>query len=316
MIKPLKWDHNMICAAQNILRRHTTIAAAMPGDALKNAFKRHGVKSVGSHLAGNLSGAKSYVIISDVHVPYASENCMNAICDLMRDLQPDGFVINGDFLDLIEISRHSAGSVAQLEGKRVSHTFDAANRLLDRFAEAYGKNCKHLSFIEGNHEDRLRRWLSSGDNAVWIGDEATSIEARLNLKKRGFKYYSDYPKAKLFLGELAVTHGLWCSKNHAQTHLDRFKHAVLYGHTHSPQQVYGSTLKGLTGAFGAGHLADPTSPAMQYAPIPNAWCQGFSVVHVQPSGEFNVQLINFYNGICYFGGKCYGQPLNPRKKPV
>lgn len=252
-------------------------------------------------------GVKVYLVATDVHVPYHCPIALGAFCDLVRDLQPDGLVLGGDFLDLIEVSRHASSSVAQLEGLRISKSFEEGRKVLDRIVQAGGAGMTERYFLDGNHEDRLARWVKAGDNAVWLGDEGTSIAHRLGLKDRGFTYVEGYPEAKVYLGKLAITHGIWTNKFHANAHLDRFKHSVMYGHTHVPQMHYGSSLKNKVAAYGLGHMADPKSPAMSYAPTPNAWCQGFGVVYVRKSGEFNVQQIQLWDGTFFYGNRQYGR---------
>lgn len=153
---------------------------------------------------------------------------------------------------------------------------------------------------------RLSRWMQSGDNAVWLGDEATSISQRLHLDDRSFVYHPNYPEGYVKLGHLIVTHGKWCGKYAAAVHLDRYRHSVLIGHVHTPQAFYGSGFEKQQAGFSTGHLADESSPALAYAPKPNAWRKGAAVVHVDPNGSYHVQLVNFVDGSFYFGGKRYG----------
>lgn len=250
-----------------------------------------------------------YVVVSDVHVPYHDPVCLKAVCDLIKDVKPHGFVINGDFLDLAEISKHSRGSLAQLEGKRIADTFDAANSVLDYYDDALqGARDKH--FTAGNHEYRLQRWLETGDNAVFAGDAGVSIPHRLGLEKRGYVYRPDYPNAYVKLGHLVVTHGITCQKHAAAGHLDRYHHSVLVGHTHTSQSFHASTFNSQQGGYCAGHMANPKSEAMKYAPVPNRWVQGFAVVTVEPNDNFHCQLVNFVDGVAYFGARRYGKGEN------
>lgn len=251
--------------------------------------------------------SKVYVVVSDVHVPYQSKEANAAVCDLMRDIRPDGLVVDGDFLDLIEVSRHATASVAQLEGLRISKSFDAGNDQLDDYFDAGGPQMKDNHFIDGNHEDRLRRWIASGDNAVWLGDESVSIAKRLRFKERGVVYHEGYPKAHVKLGHLLITHGRWCNKYAAATHMDRYGHAVLVGHVHASGMHRGSALEKQKAGYVQGHMGDANSVAMSYAPVPNNWSQGFSIVTVEKNGNFHVQLVDFVDGAFYYGGRRYGR---------
>lgn len=254
------------------------------------------------------SKAETYLVISDVHVPSHNVSAVNAVCDLAKDLQPSGLVINGDFLDLIELSKHSKASVAQLEGLRIAEVFKRANGVLDQLQKACGPQAQENYMIDGNHEDRLRRWIESGDNSVWLGDEATSIAKRLRLKDRNIAYREGYPKAYVKLGHLMITHGRWCGKYAAAVHLDRYRTSVLVGHVHTPGAFYASGFEKQQAGFVTGHLADASLPALSYAPVPNSWSNGFAVVTVEPNGNFHVELKTFVEGAFYYAGKRYGKP--------
>lgn len=252
--------------------------------------------------------AKIYFIFNDIHVPDQNKPLVDAACELLRDIKPHGIVLNGDILDLPEVSRHNAGSVAHLEGKRLAHTWTAGNKLLDQFDAAAGPRCKEKHFIEGNHEHRWQRWIESGDNVVFADDEATSLKYRLRLQQRGYVYHSGYPDAHVRIGKLLVTHGQWSGKYPAARHLERYQISVLVGHTHTDQTYHASTWEGQRGAYCNGHMADEDSDAMAYAPKPRAWIQGFSVVQVRPSGDFFVQPVRWVNG-CFF----YGTDIYPKR---
>lgn len=250
---------------------------------------------------------KTFVICSDVHIPSQSNPCIKAVAELLRDIRPDGLILNGDILDLIELSSHARGSVAQLEGLRICKVFGEANSVLDLWQDAAGPQCKENHFVEGNHEDRLNRWIRTGDNSVWLGDESVSIPNRLKLVQRGFVYHAGYPKAYVRLGHLIVTHGKYCTKYAAATHLERYRCSVLVGHVHTPGMHYGSGFEQVQVGIVTGHLADVNKPALSYASVPNSWQQGFAIVVVEPNGNFHIELKNFVDGVFYYGGKRYGK---------
>lgn len=253
----------------------------------------------------DIVGARIYLVLSDIHVPCQDERAIQIACDMMRDLRPHGLVLNGDILDLPEVSRHNAGSVGHLEGKRISQTFTAGNKLLDQLDAAAGPRCKEKHFIFGNHEHRWARWLMSGDNIVFADDDAMDFGVRLKLRERGYLCHKNYPEAHVRIGKLLVTHGQWCGKYPAARHMERYQTSVLVGHTHTAQSFSASTWDGQRAAFCSGHMADAASEAMDYAPKPNNWITGFSVVYVEPSGNFHLHQISVVEGRAFYGGKLY-----------
>lgn len=252
------------------------------------------------------SRPKRYLVSSDWHVPYHDRNHVRALLEFTRDVKPDGFVLAGDFLDFIEVSRHNAGSVALMEGKRLHRSFDAGNEVLDQIDAAAGTQCKEKYFLGGNHEHRMARWIQKGDNAIFAGDPSVDIAKRLGLDRRGYRWSMNYPKGVVKLGKLHVIHGVTCTKYSAAVHLDRFQASVMFGHTHVSSMHHGSKLGGQRGGYGLGHMADIRSEAMSYAPTPNAWVAGFAQVIVEAGGNFHVTPLNFVNGRFFYGSKMYG----------
>lgn len=253
--------------------------------------------------------AKTYVVFSDIHIPYEDKTLVAAALELVKDIQPHGVVLNGDILDLPEVSRHNAGSVAHLEGKRIANSFAAGNKFLDTLDAAVGPRCKEKHWVTGNHENRWDRWVQSGDNAVFADDEYVTLPARLRLKERGYIYHGDYPDAHVRLGKLLVTHGQFCGKYPASRHMERYQTSILVGHTHTQQTYHASTWDGQRAAYCAGHMADEDSEAMAYFPKPRPWIKGFTIVHVFPGGDFVVQPINYVGGRFMYGSDVYPKRL-------
>jgi len=252
--------------------------------------------------------AKTWVCLSDIHLPFEDKHAVATALEIIKDLRPHGIALLGDVLDFYEISHHNHGSVAKLEGYRIADTFKAGNRFLDELDKALGNRCTERHWVDGNHSDRLKRWIETASNAVFAGDESVDIGHRLKLKERGYSYHAGYPNAHVRVGKLVLTHGIWCGKYPAARHMERFQSSVLVGHTHTHQVYTASTWEGQRIAYCQGHLADVDSPAMAYAAKPNNWITGFSVIQVMPNGNFWVQPVNFVGGVTM-----YGQSLYPKR---
>src|SRR5262245_65438162 len=122
---------------------------------------------------------KRAIVTSDWHVPTYSKTHVAALFEFARDFKPHTSIIAGDFLDLPELSRHTAGSVAQLEGRRVASSFESGRNVIERYGRALGKQCTERVFMWGNHCNRVNKWLQKGDNAVFVGDPLLDIGQRL-----------------------------------------------------------------------------------------------------------------------------------------
>jgi predicted phosphodiesterase len=256
---------------------------------------------------------QTHVVLSDIHVPYQDRRAQEIVCQVVEDLKPDGLIVNGDGLDFFELSRHNRGSVALLEGKRIKKTWDEGLAFRAELDSAAGSGCKRKEWLEGNHENRLYRWIRTDENAVFIDDEGVSIPHRLALAPNGWIYKAGYPKkAHAFLGKLLVTHGRYCGKYPAARHLEKYQTSCLVGHTHTVQTYHGSTWGGQRMAHCAGFLADENSEAMEYADEANNWIKNFTVVHVQASGEFQIVPCTIIKGRLIFNDREY--PRKPIRK--
>lgn len=246
------------------------------------------------------SGTKVHLIIGDTHIPYNDIRAFNSICRFANDFKFDGCVINGDFIDCFPISSHNKGSLALLQGKSMSKEYDAGKKSLKQLRSVIDGE---IFYNKGNHEDRIERWLAQADNAVW-SDELT-LENGLRLSDFDIKETGKYPDGYVKLGHLYVTHGTAGGDTPAKKHLMDYKVNILTGHLHTPQIYYGATFGHPIASFVSGHLMDETSDAAKYMKAVNRWCKGFSIVYVEPNGNFNVQLIQFWDGKFFYGGRQY-----------
>jgi predicted phosphodiesterase len=253
-------------------------------------------------------GVETTVVLSDIHYPYHNVNCGNAVKDFLDDVRPHRLVLAGDILDLYEISHFNKGSLGNLENRRIATTWEVGEREVGQLALAAGRQCRDKIFIPGNHEERLYNWLMEGDHAVFAGDVAFDIPTRLNLARHGYVPSAEHwPNAGVRVGKLWVTHGQFCGLHHAKRHLDKFRHSVMYGHTHSPQTFHASTLDGQQASYGLGWLGDKDSAAHDYADKVNSWVHGFGLVHTWPDGSYTAHQINFWRGMFVYGGRSYGK---------
>jgi predicted phosphodiesterase len=255
-------------------------------------------------MAGDI---KSYIISSDHHCPFHNTTIHKSFLRFIKDFHPDGFVLNGDFIDMFTISSHLKGvrDLEDSQGKVItlSKEFQAANEVLDAYDKVLPKDCEKY-YLTGNHEDRLERFLNTDKNAVLEG--LIQLEDLLRLKERKYKYISGYPNNYIKLGKLVVTHGAWTPKYASSKHLDEYRHSVVFGHTHSPQLLYVGGLYSKQVGVGLGHMADIHSKGMNYAKKTAKWVNGFAVVYVEKrTGQFWIELLNFWDNKLIHNKKVY-----------
>lgn len=252
-------------------------------------------------------GAGIGVVFSDVHIPDQDDYAVGVMCDLIVDLDPSFLVADGDIFDLAEFSSHERGSAKHFGSHRLVDTWRAGEKFFNRVDGSVTRRCKRKVFLAGNHENRWERWVSSGDNAVFDGDEALSIQHRMNFDERGWEFDMDYPDAHVMAGKLLITHGQYANVHCAKKHLDEYQCSILVGHTHTDQTYHGSTYEGQRVAHCQGLMANIEASSFKYKRRPRRWVKGFSVVRVTPSDNFFIQPIRFVEGQIAFGGKVYGR---------
>lgn len=153
------------------------------------------------------------LVIGDCHVDdEQSLDRFDLLGKFIVKHKPTHIVFIGDFLTLNCLSAWDKDKRLKMEGKRYKAEIDAGNEALDRtFAPMleYNKERRKrkekqykpkLIYIEGNHEDRLTRYLERDPTFLgWV-----DIANNLKLKQRGFEFisYREY----CYIGGIGFTH--------------------------------------------------------------------------------------------------------------
>ena len=190
------------------------------------------------------------------------------------DLKPDLEIYGGDIHDLYTISPFD---------KNPSRVFSLQDELdivrgwLEKRAKRH-PNAKRI-FLEGNHEDRLRRWLwRHGPELSSL--RALDVEELLGLKELGFQHLT-YRSVVDVLG-CRIEHGYRASKsaaypmNVAQLMARATNSSGLCHHTHRVNIVHWTDARGTHSYRESGCLCRMD---LEFAPFPN-WQHSISFGHV------------------------------------
>ncbi|TXH15653.1 MAG: hypothetical protein E6R03_06880 [Hyphomicrobiaceae bacterium] len=180
------------------------------------------------------------VVLSDIHFPKHDPVVWDIALQFIADTKPDAVWLAGDICDLGCVSRHEK---APGDGFTLMQELAIANMALDELSNAIGPREVDLMFVDGNHEDRIPRYLASGRCPPELRDMVQQIPEALALEERGYLYVGP-DEQPIQIGELAVFHGEWYGKNHAAKHADELGANCIYGHTHRPQIYTKQTLGG------------------------------------------------------------------------
>lgn len=179
-----------------------------------------------------------YVIVSagDLHIPYHSPAALETFIRVVSRLKPDVVVLLGDMLDCYALSKHPPTFGA--ETSKLKEDFDT----LAAAVKQIGRYTKKLVILEGNHENRIRRWaVSHASNMCTY--ELVDPQANLLSRVSGSKYvYVPYqagspdrrcPAYHVIPNSVVAMHGWAVGQNALTSAMNEWGGVtVLAGHTH------------------------------------------------------------------------------------
>lgn len=228
-------------------------------------------------------------IVPDAHWPYADKRAWKVMLDGLAYLKPDILVCLGDLADFYTVSSH------EKDPRRINRLEQELPSVLSALDDLDAIGAKEKHFLEGNHEWRLARLLSSQAPAL-AGLPHFSIKKLFELEERGWTH-TPYKK-HLRIGKLNLTHDVGHSGKYAlhQT-AAAFESNVVIGHTHRAGIVYGGNVKGEShvaasfGWLGSKAAAD----YMHSAKIDRDWSLGFGMGYMEPGGVVYLQVCPIVN---------------------
>lgn len=267
-------------------------------------------------------------------LPTHDPKALDIALQVIKDVQPDKVVCNGDNLDFPTLGRFA--QEAALFGT-LNATLNHMHQFLATIRATSPKS--EIIYIAGNHEERLRKFLMQNApelNEIRVagkGPRVNSVPFLLNLAEINVQYISGYPAGKYWLtDDLKVIHGYAARKRGGMTaaaYLAEEDTSTIYGHIHRreyAERTHGSRNSGrfvVAASFGC--LADIQGGVPSYhsgigeegQPERHVedWAQGLGYVEIsKKSGKFALQQIRIETFDGYetkFGGKTY-TPKEPK----
>lgn len=247
---------------------------------------------------------QKWLILPDVHRPFHNKVLWDKILQLIYDLGSSlyGLIWLGDYLDAETISRFNQGSVGLLKDRTLGQEYDEGSEGLDQVDEALHEGAKKV-FMYGNHEDRFRRLVLSGDNAKYGSALKTPTEG-LRLRERGYDVYDRYGEDFYLLGDhLEAMHGDYTNKYASEKHLRLGGGSYIFGHAHIVQSYH----NGESASFCIGWLGDKDNPMFRYTSrlARSKWSNGFAIVHIDDQGFYYVDQITVWGNSFFVNNKKY-----------
>lgn len=291
---------NEVIAARAALAKANTALAAVTKDRDELIVEYGDLQAArysASHKSPEVNSSPSFVriVVNDVHGSMMDRPAVEAFIQDLREWSPNEIVLNGDIIECggFLAAHHTLGYVAQTEYSW-QEDIAAGNWFLDAIQEAAPNAVIH--YIEGNHEDRVERWIV--DQTMRHNRDSEFLRTMLSpktllrLDERGVKYYErgkhhieGLPPGWIKLGKIFFVHELGGGKNAASKAVGTTAGNVVFAHTH---QEDSSTLilpgVGLVKAWNPGCLCQK-QPLWRHS-NPTNWSHGYAVQFIEENGEF------------------------------
>lgn len=243
------------------------------------------------------SSRKRGLLLPCVHAPFHNVAQMAANLELIRHIKPDFVILMGDFMDAFSVSSHNKGEW-DMPGLTLQQEYDETNVILDLLDQAMTDGCERI-YIEGNHEERIRRFKKPVDNAK-LGGAIINYAEGLRLQDRGYVNLAPYREARCFIGDLCVIHGVYFGVHAAATHLKELNQNTAFCHTHRWQQFS----SGAATAYNIGWGGNPDALVFRFRSWweRKRWVNGCAVVDLHENGKTTVTPLR-YDGQYFFEGR-------------
>lgn len=244
------------------------------------------------------------LVIPDCHIraehKRAYELMLKAAKTLNGGKGPAFVVILGDYGDFISVTGHARRA---FEERFLYRETNAINARLDQIDKLWPR--AHKTFIEGNHEWRLARYLDAKAPEL---SHSIDLPTLLKLDRRknwAFAPYSPTQLVRVAGSKLWARHEpLAGGVLPAHGTVIKAGCSIIYGHVHTAQasqvvMANGDTHIGIS----VGWLGNDKNPAFAYVKGHHQWSLGFGVVTVLDSGDFFVETARIINNKTLVNGR-------------
>ena len=236
-------------------------------------------------------------VINDIHAPFQDQRALREVELFLEEVQPGLLIKAGDLNDFYLISNFDKNPN---RADKLQKDLDSTRRMNER-QRALLPNSRQIA-IDGNHEDRLRRFLW-GKAPALASLRSLTVEELYGLNDNGIEHVP-YEEG-LFINDIfIVTHGDMVrahSSFTAKGMSDKHGGCGMVGHCHRLGSYYKRDRFGTYGWWENGCLSLLTPDWIQN---PN-WQQGFSLIHFK-GDRFWVEPIPIINRRFMYGGRMFG----------
>lgn len=256
-----------------------------------------------------MSRLSPILIVPDVHAPFHDVDAWELLLDVARDLKPETIVLMGDLMDCFCISAHSKSP------ERVYRLKDEVLVARELLAQLDELGAIEKVYLEGNHEDRLARYISDKAPELY---GLIDIPKLLKLEESGWEwvpYRTDIKRGAVHYAHDIGYHGKYA----VYRTLDGFQHSNITAHTHRLCYIVGGSAVG-EAQVGAsfGWLGDVHQVTYTHrAKAKREWATGFGIAYLdKQNGHTHFQPVPIVDGRCVVNAKLYRAPRLRKGKRV
>ncbi|TXH54442.1 MAG: hypothetical protein E6Q97_10995 [Desulfurellales bacterium] len=231
---------------------------------------------------------RSVLVMSDVHIPYHSEEAVRLAIKHGVEAGVDAVLLNGDIMDMYSASQHEKDP----RKRDLQNELEETKKFLGMLRKAF--DGKPIYYRGANHEHRLERYLMKYAELL-LGMPEFELPNLLGLRALGIEYIR--PQVPMHLGKLTVLHGDEYrgagGVNPARWLSLRTGDNSMVGHFHRSSTHFDRTVRGDTrGWWSIGCLCAIDPDWLRFT----QWNHGFAIVNINVDGSFEVENLTIING--------------------
>lgn len=223
------------------------------------------------------------LVLCDIHVPFHDKRAVEAAVQWGKEQDCNRVILDGDAFDFHKVSRypHDGSAITYQQEIELGRQF--LKYLRGQFPGV------PIVFKDGNHEERLEKYILSRAEALF-GIEECTLASLLRFTAFGVDHVRD--QRVIQLGKLRIIHGheygggVSAPVNAARWLMNKAKKASLMGHLHQTSEQPETDIDGEVRACWSVGCLSSLNP--KYRRLSSSWNQGAAIITTSNDGSFEV----------------------------
>ncbi len=223
----------------------------------------------------------------DRHTPEHDPSIDKIVSAFLSDFKPQIRVAGGDFQTVDQLSSFNSESKVHLKTE-----FEMNKEILRKW--------KITHYLEGNHEERLRRIGAMTENLRSLAD----LQVNLELDKLKIKLLPYHPiKGVLQFDHLKVLHGFYANE-YVASKTARTYGTCVFGHAHRFQTFWPKAAFNTQVGYSIGMLGSLDQTYTQDR-APMGWAQGFAFGYIHRDGWYDLYPVRILGNQVTINNRTY-----------